>query len=516
MSSANIHEVVQILGHISGKGVQLWTENGELRYRAPKGALTREEVEKLSASRSQVVELLERSTAERGGEPKVQRRDAGDSIPLMFPQRAHWNLYRLAEKPCIRQLASATRLRGALNVPYLERALCQMMERHEALRTRVVMSKAGPTQVIEPGTSVSLSVEDLSSLPPPAQEAAVQRCVEALILEPIWADQGPLFAVKLLKLREEEHVLIAVMEHMISDAFSMNIFLRDLLRLYCRMLGASVQELPDMPLQLGDYAVWQSKAHAGWMRRHEPYWRERMKGAGRVKFPRSDAGALLSGPGWGAVPIRIDQRLKAQLSEWCRRHQTTLAMAVFTTYAATVLRWCDVSDVVLRYQIDGRARAEAQNTIGYFAAILHLRIEIDAGDGFLELLERAKQEYCNAYSHLDHSYLDTIEPKPEFTRNAAFNWVPQSAQREFSELAGTGLSASAVPFVHPMLRIHERDAEPILLLYDTEAEIVGSLSYSTKALAKRDMERFARNLLLYLETLVSQPQHARVKDLQLR
>lgn len=519
MNSANsqvsMDRIADVLGSVRKRGVRLWSENGQLHYKAPKGALTQEEIERLRVSRGQIVALLERATGAETAEPKLEPRPRLDRAPLAFSQLSHWNLFQLSERRAIRAVASATRMRGRLSVNALRRSVAEIVHRHDALRTRIVVLDGVPIQEISESGDCEPKVDDLTALSESFREVEVKRIIEEFILEPIDVAVGPLFGVRLLRLRDDEHVLIVAMEHMISDMFSMNILLRELFTAYMQALKGRALSLPAIPVQFADYAVWQRTAQRSWIEKHGAYWNEHLAGCQRLRFPEDRSSPTETHLGWGTVPIRIGRDLKAELREWSRLRQTTLVMSVFTAYVGLVLRWCNASESVFQYQSDGRVSPNIENTVGYFASVLYLRMGLLEDDSFLDLMNQVTEEYCKAYEHADFSYMAAQVPCPEFTRNAYFNWIPQGST-DLSDLNGSEytITCSPVRFVHPMLKKLELDHDPGILLHDTDDEVVGYVYFPLNRFSIDTMEKFGRNFLRFIGALLRQPE-GRVKDILL-
>jgi hypothetical protein len=501
-----------VLEGIRRKGVTLWFEDGRLRYKAPRGALTEHDKETLGASQARVAALLGTAADLAGSEPLLAPRSRRDCAPLAFSQLAHWNLYRLGERTAIRQVAAAVRLRGPLHMDALRRAFAEVIRRHEALRTRIGMRERLPFQIIDESGDCELEVIDERSCPPDRREAQIQKQLEQLIMEPIDVARGPLTGMRILRLGDRDNVLAVAMEHMISDGFSRGIFLHDLFAGYSQALAGDVFSLPAVPIQFADYATWQQDALRSSIARHGSHWQERLGNCRRVSFPENGS-VSPGGPGWATVPLRIDGRLKAELREWSRLNRTTLVMSVFCAYVGLVLRWCHVAHAVIQYQSGSRS-PEVENAIGYFSSPLYLRMELLEHDTFLDLVARTTAEYCAAYEHADYSYLESRQPKPGFTCNTCFNWVPEEPAFGGANRLAEGLELSPVPFEHPMLKGLERDSEPFVLLQDTAQDIVGNIYFSRERLSPETMERFGRNLTVFLKALSRHPT-TRVKDVVL-
>jgi hypothetical protein len=483
-------EIQDILQNISEKGVKLWSAEGRLCYSAPKGALTQKDVESLKAVRHQLIERLRREPVH---------------APLSYSQLAHWNLYQLARKRSVRHVASATRINGPLNAEAFKRSVKEVVLRHDSLRTRIVHSNGVPAQVVGESSDCELVFDDLSSLPESERETAIRGRLEAVVLKSIDVSRGPLFALHVLTLSPDEHVLLMAMEHMISDGFSRNILLRDIFTGYAQALKAKEISLPAILVNFTDYAKSQRSTEDSWVEKHGGYWRERLKGIGRLRFPDDMGPSDLPYSGWGITPIRIDPELTAELREWARLRQTTAVLSLFSAYAAFVLRWCEASDAVFPYQTDGRSNSRLQNTVGYFAAPLYLRVRLFAKDDFVSFLNRVVQEYCTAHEHADHCYLEAQEPRADFTRNSCFNCLPQGAPAGLLDLDRSEIALTPITFEHPQLKVLDRDTEPVVVFFDAEHEMSGEIYFARNRFSVKLMERFAAGLLMFVRTMVKSP-----------
>jgi hypothetical protein len=498
------HEsIVEMLEQIGRKGVKLWSQDGQLRYKAPKGALSPAELQRLGASGDKIVAFLQKTTRQAGPLKLMPRREY-ELAPITFSQLAHWQMHGLSQRPCVRQIASATRLTGMLDVKTLRAALAEIVARHEALRTRIITVEGVLMQHVSATGSCELQVEDLSIVPADQQHAETQRHLDEMIMVPVYLDTGPLTGVRLLKLGGQEHVVLIAMEHAISDAASMSILVRDLLRAYGQMIAGGPLSLPPVPIQFADYATWQRESHPYWIEKHGSYWDDRLRGSERMRFPRRHASGAR--PGWGSVPVRIEADVKQQLKRWCRQRHTTLVLAVFTAYVAAAMRWCAVTDAVFRFQIDGRSDPKLEYTVGYLASALHLRFELSENDTFLDLLDKVTREYCSAYEHSDASYLETRKPQPSYASNCRFNWVPCETTAGDSGLSDSALTATAYPHTNPVLERFEVDSEPSMLLYDSDGAASGAINFPRDQFSPVDIEMFVREFETVIDRLLNAPE----------
>lgn len=241
-----------------------------------------------------------------------------------------------------------------------------------------------------------------------------------------------------------------------------------------------------------------------------------MRGCRRVRFPVDTYEHSEGRKGFGAIPVCFRSGLKAELHEWCRRMGTTLVMSFFVAYVALVLRWCNVPEAVVLFQINGRTSSRTEHTVGYLASPLYLRIALLESDNFIDLLRRVTEEYCNAHEHADSSYLEAQLPPPDFTQNSRFNWLQQepAGARLGADRSEQIIDVSRVPFELRMVANFDRDVEPAMGFVETDDDIKGYVQFSLNRFSASIMERFARNFLLFIETLVRRPGD-RVKSLVL-
>jgi len=415
MSQSNAQEslsrAVDLLGSARRKGIKLWSVNGQLHYKAPKGALSQEEIDKIRGSKRELIALLQKTVVTDDIEFTVRSDIRPEIVPLSFSQQAHWNEHRVYHLPDIRQIASATRLNGRLHIEVLRRSFDEMMRRHDALRTRIVHRDGVAVQQVGKLNDFVLELEDLTALPTQVQEKNVLRIIDELILQPIDVSVDLLFGARLIRLGQDEHVLIVVMEHMISDASSMGIFLHDLFAAYTQILRSEAVSLPDIPVQFADYAIWQQSTLNRFREKHESYWNERWAGCGRLRFPERKDIPAANRSGWECIPIHIDKDLKTELREWCRLRRTTMVMTIFAAYVGLVLRWCNAPKAVFVFQSDGRFSPKIEKAIGFFASALYLRIELHDEDTFVDLANQVAREYYQAYEHSDSCYMEAQLPR---------------------------------------------------------------------------------------------------------
>lgn len=382
-------------------------------------------------------------------------------------------------------------------------SLHHVLSRHEALRTRIVLRDGMPQQEISGIVDLNLETDDLSSLRTSIRGQAVVDRLAEHVLEPVRLTSDPLLGCLLIREDELEYTLLLSMEHMISDALSMNILLRDIFSGYER-LSRGVESVPAPPaIQFPEFARWLRCTQERRCQAHGRYWREHLLEREYTPFPRDLDLPLESVPAWDMAPIDIPGDLRIDLQEWSRQNRTTLVLCVLTAYIGLLSRWCNMARTVVQCLSDGRQSIESREAIGYFATPLFICVETPATITLPELLRLVVVEYCEAVDHADCSYLETLVPRPAFCRTCIFNWIPQGRNydRDLRLQSSFNMICEPMAFGQPMLKRLGRDNDPGMTLFDTGQAITGGLYFPVCRFSYGTMDRFAKAFLTLLEEI---------------
>lgn len=441
-------------------------------------------------------------------------RPPSSRIPLSFQQLWWWNsLEAFGPHMNARYFAVVLRLRGRLNVETLQRSLAHVVRRHESLRTRIIVVDGVPMQEIDAVPEQALEMLDVSAAGA-SVEFEAKRLVEALVNEPIPADIGPLFGARLLKLADREYVFALALNHVVTDHVSEHVLLRDIWTSYVQFLRVRPLSLSPMPVQYGDYAIWQRGTDESWLAKHGHYWESRLENAPRTRFLVEGEARPAPRFRYGQMQISLGQTITERLRQLSKRYRTTLVMSVLTGYVALALRWRQSRDLVIGCLVSGRNCRELDNSIGFFASVLYLRVELSEGDTFADLMRSVTREFFAAYEHCDAARLVVPMPGPEFRRNTTFNWLPRQDGREssLSALQGSEDALASEPFEYQN-RLFDIDwedrigilSDPSLMLSDPPEGISGFLYYRTDLFGAATMEKLARNFRLLIEQMLDDP-----------
>ncbi|HEX2091920.1 MAG TPA: amino acid adenylation domain-containing protein, partial [Longimicrobiaceae bacterium] len=332
-------------------------------------------------------------------------------LPLSFAQQRLWFLHRLDPASSAYNLPLALRLRGPLDTRSLERAITEIVRRHEALRTTFDELRGEPVQVAHPAGALPLPLLDLSRLQEQAREAQAQHLVLGEARRPFDLRRGPLFHTRLLRLSPDEHVLLLAMHHIVSDGWSLGVLFRELSALYEALSRGEPSPLPPLPVQYADFACWQ---HA-WLQgdvleRQLAWWRERLAGAPPLlEIPTDRPRRPVPTERGASVARTLPRATVERLRTLARAEGATLFMVLLAALDVLLARWSGEEDVVVGTPIANRNQRDTEGLIGFFVNTLALRTDVSGNPRFRELLERVRETALGAYAHQEVPFEKLVE-----------------------------------------------------------------------------------------------------------
>ncbi|HEV2733662.1 MAG TPA: condensation domain-containing protein, partial [Longimicrobiaceae bacterium] len=371
-----------------------------------------ERVEQLSAEKRRL--LLQNLLRKRKGSDareQIPRRRLHGPVPLSFAQQRLWLVDRLEPDSPTYNMASALRLHGPLDAAALKRSLDALVSRHEVLRTVFPERDGTPVQVVEPPGAAALKLVDLRGLSGTEREPQAERVTRLEALRPFDLERGPLLRSVLLRLDDQEHVLCCTMHHIVGDGWSMDVLVREVSAFYEAFSRGVAPQLPELPVQYADYAVWQRDFLSGaTLEAQLAYWRDRLAGAPPLlevptDRPRAAGQSARAATHRLSLPAATARGLRALT----QREETTLFMTLLTAWQALLARYAGQDDVVVGTPTAGRSHVELEGLIGLFVNPLVLRLELGGDPTWTELLGRVKEGAMGAYAHQDVPFERLVE-----------------------------------------------------------------------------------------------------------
>jgi aryl carrier-like protein len=347
------------------------------------------------------------------------------ALPLSFAQQRLWFLAQLdARAAAAYAMPGGVRLRGALDVAALQAALDRIVARHEALRTSFASVEGEPVQVIAaPEVGFALTHEDLSGHAAP--EAELERLAAEEAGAPFDLEHGPLIRGRLVRLADDDHVLLVTMHHIVSDGWSMGVLVNELSALYAACSQGQPDPLPALPIQYADYAVWQRRWITGEvLQRQLDFWRAHLSGApALLELPTDRPRPPVQDYAGASFGFAFDAELSAGLKALSQRHGSTLFMTLLASWAALLARLSGQSEVVIGTPVANRHRAEVEPLIGFFVNTQALRIDLSGSPTVAQLLAQVRATALAAQDHQDLPFEQLVEA---LSPSAAWPTAPSS------------------------------------------------------------------------------------------
>jgi amino acid adenylation domain-containing protein len=435
----------------------------------------------------------------------IPRRAPEDRIPVSFAQQRLWFLNQLSPGNPFYNVASAIRLGTMTNPAILERALNEIVRRHEALRTTFAVVDGDPVQVVAPTLTLPMPIVDLRSLPPAERETEVMQLAAEEACKAFELAKGPLIRATLLRPGDFDYVLLLTLHHIICDGWSMGVFGRELHALYTAFALGRPSPLPEIAVQYPDFAAWQRKSLQGETFSEQlAYWKEQLAGISPFQlltdFPRPSVSQYV-----GATHrFQLPASLSTALQTLSQREGATLFMTLLGAFQALLHRYSGQKDIVVGVPIACRSRRELEGLIGFFVNTLVMRADFGLDPGFRDLLRDVQKTALSAYAHQDLPFeklVEELQPERNLGRNPLFQVTFQFFTTATAQGQQTDLSGASALAVQKGTAIFDLACN----LWQTGPVIEGGIEYSTALFRPETIARFAGHFQALLEGIVASP-----------
>jgi amino acid adenylation domain-containing protein len=408
----------------------------------------------------------------------------GEPAPLSFAQERLWVVSTLTPDETIYNEPVMVRIRGALDRVLLASCLQQLVDRHDLLRSRIVITDGRPAQIIADHLTVSLPVLHLAAPDGSAEPERVARAAHRLTNQPIDLARGPLFAAALVPLGDDDWLFGWTFHHIIVDRVSIELLVSELSRLYSGARRGERVELPPMAVRYTDYVRWQRERLSRDRLEHElAYWKRRLTGAERLRLPADRATGPRTTNGAASAPFRISQHTATALRAIARREGVTLFMLAEAAFLAVLYRHTGQRDLTVGLTVDGRSRRDLEHVVGVFINSLALRVELAPNESFRSLLGRVREAAVGAFAHQEvpfETVVDAVEVERDLSRLSPLFQIlfELRSGRETIELELDGLECAIVDFDRGNTKF-----DLALMMDDRAGLLQGRLQYSTDLFA---------------------------------
>ena len=423
---------------------------------------------------------------------------------LSFGQERIWFISQLDPQSTAYNVPMAVRLRGPLRIDALTRALEEMVRRHDTLRTRFVSRHGKPLQLIDSAVDLPLTLVDLSGLSTDERQNALARRFKRETGLRFDLERGPLLRISLIALAPDEYVLLLVIHHIVTDAWSAGVFLHEVGALYESFADGKVSPLPDLPIQYADHASWQREWLKGDVLEEQlRYWQDRLAGLPGSFLPTDRSRTAQLTDRGASQFVEFGEELLKSLRAVSRKEGVTVFMTLLAALQILLSRYTGQEDIVVGTPIAGRNRHETEGLIGFCVNTLAIRTDLSGNPSVAELLARVREVTLGAYTNQDIPFEKVVERlKPDrrlgrtplvqvmfgFQNRPSERWTMRDVSVEFEALES-----------------ETSKCDVSLSLYETDDRLVGTIEYSTDLFEAGTIKRMSSNFRHLLEEIVSHP-----------
>lgn len=439
------------------------------------------------------------ATAEASDSRTINRTQRNGNAPLSFPQQQFWLLDQAEPNSSHYNVRTAFKIAGPLEVAKLQQAFDRVVARHEILRTTFGMHENSPVQVIAPTLAFTLSVSDLSSVSTSRRDAEVQRVLAREAEDSFDLARGPLFRARLLKLDQDEHVLLITLHHIICDGWSIDVLLRELLTRY-----QSDESAPPLQIQYADFAQWQrDRFQSDALTAQLEYWKQKLAHApAALELPtdyRRPATRTFDG---AQASTLLTADLSRDLNALSRREGATLFMTLLAAFQTLLFRYSGQDDIAVGSPIAGRTLVETESLVGAFVNTIVLRGDLSGNPTFREFLGRVRETALAAYTHQEVPFeklVEELRPDRSLNRTPLFQAM-FALENPAADVVVTGLTLSPLKL--------ERNKSKFDLTLEVEEHANGlraTFEYNTDLFAPATMQRMLEHFQNLLSAVVANP-----------
>ncbi len=433
----------------------------------------------------------------------ISRRQ-GKKLPLSFAQQRLWFLNQLEPDSPSYNVPKFIRLRGSLDVRALEQTLNAIIARHEVLRTTFPTHDGIPFQAVTEARSLLIAFIDLGEWRDADRNAELQRLLKAEAQQPFNLSADVMLRATLVRLGEEDHVLLLTMHHIASDGWSAGVLARELAAFYTSFTKGTPVSLPELPIQYADFSVWQQQWLQGEvLEKQLSYWKQRLANLQSLELPtdRPRPAEQTFHGAWRS--FELSGALTDALHALSRGGEVTLFMTLLAAFQTLLHMYSGQDDIVIGSPIANRNRVETEGLIGFFVNTLVLRTDFSGNPSFRELLRRVRQVCVGAYAHQDVPFEKLVEElriERDLSRNPLFQATFQLGN----------VPTEAVSF--PCIDVEYIEGENTTTKFDLSLftieeghQLKGSLGYSTDLFDGATIDKMLCHFQKLLDCVVKNP-----------
>ena len=422
-----------------------------------------------------------------------------EPLPLSYAQQRLWFMDQLDPGNPAYNLPWPMRFAGEFNADAMQRALDLVVKRHESLRTRFPLVNGKPVQQID--TDLTVEIAAAGDVAEGDLAATIADCAN----NRFDLAEGPLLTARLYKVADNDHVLMLVIHHIISDLWSSNVMLRELSAAYNAFIKHEQPALTEPGIQYADYAVWQQDdEQAAAQARQLDYWKERLAAAPPLlELPTDRPRPPVQTFAGSSTDRLVRPELLEQLKQLSSQQGCTLFMTLLGAFQILLARYSNQTDIVVGSPIAGRNHSGLEDLVGIFINTLALRTEVAADAGFTDLMQQVKQNALEAYDHQDLPFerlVEELQPERNQSYTPLFQVLFSLQDTPPAADLFDGLSMSTVEFGYADVKY-----DITLVTADTDDGLQLRVDYNSDLFDAGTMQRFASHFEQLLEGITANP-----------
>ncbi|HWN42411.1 MAG TPA: amino acid adenylation domain-containing protein [Thermoanaerobaculia bacterium] len=445
--------------------------------------------------------------------PPLVRAPRNGGLPLSFAQQRLWFLDHLVPDNPVYNIPLAIRLRGEMDPAALEQSLATIVERHEVLRTVFEEQDGIPRQVVLPELRPDLPCVDLQGLGAADRRREAERLARETAVHPFHLCHGPLARFLRVALGNREHLLLATVHHVVWDGWSTGVFLSELASCYQAFCHGDSPFLPDLPVQYGDFTVWQQSWLQGQVLSDQlAFWRSRLEGVPVLELPTDRPRPPVQTHRGHLAAFTLGRFRTEAILSLAGRSGATPFMALLAAYQVLLARYSGQQDLAIGTPVANRRHRDLEGLIGFFVNTLALRGDLSGRPGFRELLHRVRAATLEAYLHQDIPFeklVDELRLERDLSRSPLFQVLIVFHNVPRPDLSISGLELSLLATDTGTSRF-----DMVLSMGMRDGELIGWLNANAALFDTTTIERLLSHLRTLIERLIADPQ-AVVDDLPL-
>jgi len=428
-----------------------------------------------------------------------------EELPLSYAQQRLWFLDQLEPNSPFYNISLALHLAGNLQVDVLEKSLQEIIQRHESLRTNFATIEGNPVQVIKPESNWRLTLVNGKDSPKYREDQEIKKWLEIHSHQPFDLANDYLIRATLLKLSDTEHFLLICLHHIVSDGWSMGVFIQELTTFYNAYTKGLEPLLPELPIQYADFAIWQREYLQGEIRQNQlNYWQKQLAAAPALLHLPTDRPRppeqRFEGDQINGI---LSPELSQDLNKLSREKGVTLFMTLLTAFKVLLYRYTGQEDILVGTPIANRTRSELAGLIGFFVNTLVLRTDLAGNTSFSEALKQVRKTATDAYDHQDLPFemlVEALQPERNMSYTPLFQVMFGLDNEVLNEMDLEGIKATPQP-----LEFKKAKFDLSLSIQVKEAGLTAHWEYNTDLFNGETIERMNGHFLALLEGIIANP-----------